>query len=110
LFAFGGFGLFLVFVVVAGHAVLRRARWGAFICHFLIRKWQKGVSVLGRDKAVIRVFYESQVMVGRVTADPQNSPAVRVFGPTITLGATTAGLKKERERKCASARAPLMKD
>ena len=40
---FGGFGLFLVFVVVAGHAVLRRARWGAFICHFVIRKWQKGV-------------------------------------------------------------------
>jgi hypothetical protein len=28
LFAFGGFGLFLIFVVVAEHAVLRRARWG----------------------------------------------------------------------------------
>jgi hypothetical protein len=30
LFAFGGFGVFLVFVVVAGHAVLRRARQGGF--------------------------------------------------------------------------------
>jgi hypothetical protein len=68
-------------------------------------------TVLGRDKAVIRVSYESQVMVGRVAADPQNNPAVRGgIGPTITLGATLAGLEKERERKCASARAPLMKD
>jgi hypothetical protein len=43
LFTFGGFGLFLVFVVVAGHAVLRRARWGAFICHSVIREMPKGV-------------------------------------------------------------------
>jgi hypothetical protein len=35
LFAFGGFGLFLIFVVVAGHAVLRRARWGGF--HLSVR-------------------------------------------------------------------------
>jgi hypothetical protein len=105
LFAFGGFGLFFVFVVVAGHAVLRRARWGAFICHFLIRKWQKGVSVLGRDKAVMRVFYESQVMVGRVAAEPPRRPG-RV-GPTITWGPQDyrrasrrrkTMLKKERER------------
>jgi hypothetical protein len=43
LFAFGGFGLFFVFVVVAGHAVLRRARWGAFICHLVIREMAKEV-------------------------------------------------------------------
>ena len=42
LFAFGGFGLFLV-VVVAGHAVLRRARWGAFICRLVIREMPKEV-------------------------------------------------------------------
>jgi hypothetical protein len=29
LFAFSGFGLFLTFVIAAGHAVLRRARLGA---------------------------------------------------------------------------------
>ena len=44
---------------------------------------------------MIRVSYESQVMVGRVAA-----------GSEIGL----ARLKKERERKCAPARAPLMKD
>jgi hypothetical protein len=46
LFTVGGFGLFLIFVVVAGHAVLRRARWGAFICQFVIQKWQKGVRTI----------------------------------------------------------------
>jgi len=50
LFAFGGFGLFLIFVVAAGHAVLRRARWGLStvtslygVVLFLSRSLQKGV-------------------------------------------------------------------
>jgi hypothetical protein len=67
--------------------VLRRVRWGAFISHFLIRKWQKGVSVLGRDKAVIRVFYESQVMVGRVAAEPPRQPGRKRVLDRPSLGA-----------------------
>ena len=43
---------------------------------------------------MIRVSYESQVMVGRVSADPQNNPAVEGIGPTITCGATLAGFQK----------------
>jgi hypothetical protein len=47
-------------------------------------------------------------MVGRVAADPQNNPAVRGDWTDHHLWATLAGLKKERELKCASARAPLV--
>ena len=47
-------------------------------------------TVLGRDKAVIQVSYESQVMVGRVAADRQNNPAVRGYWTDHHLGATLA--------------------
>ena len=48
-------------------------------------------------------------MVGRVAADPQNNPAVEGDWTDHHLPPHTRGLEKERERKCASARAPLMK-
>src|SRR4029077_3391572 len=59
---------------------------GAFASHLILRKRRNQVPVIAkvlyqkncsqviprRDKAVIRMSYESQVMVGRVAADPQN--------------------------------------
>jgi hypothetical protein len=47
-------------------------------------------TVLGRGKAVIQVSYESQVMVGRVAADPQNNPAVRGYWTDHHLWPTLA--------------------
>ena len=43
---------------------------------------------------MIRVSYESQVMVGRVAADPQNNPAVRGYWTDHYLGGHTGGLEK----------------
>ena len=42
-----------------------------------------------RDTAVIPVSYESQVMVGRAAADPQNNPAVEGVLDRPSLAAHT---------------------
>jgi len=83
LFAVGGFVLFLVFVVVTGHAVLRRARLGAFICHFLIRKWEKGVPAQHRSNpAVNRVNVELELAIQGCS-----------YEPTYDRGGTTKALR-----------------